>query len=85
MNESTSAKEPTMDTELRRYQIETHLGALRAEAANNRLARGRQDRMAAPISTTKAPNRIDAIMRALGSMTTVRLVDPEQPHHGSRP
>ena len=85
MNEPTSPREPTMDTELRRYQIETHLGTLRAEAANERLARGRQDRMAVPVSTTHAPNRIDAILRALGSMTTVRLVDPDQPHHGSRP
>jgi hypothetical protein len=76
-----------MDTELRRYQVETHQQALRAEAAAERLARGRQDRLTAPVSTFRLPHRGDALRHALATMTTVRLVDAGQtdrPRHGSR-
>lgn len=92
MKEPTRPKEPTMDTELRRYQVETHQQALRAEAHNERLARGRQDRSAAAaaaaVSSVHAPNRIDALLRAINTMSTVRLVDParpDRPRHESRP
>ena len=88
MNEPASPKEPTMDTELRRYQVETHQQGLRAEARNERVARGGQDRIADAVSTVHAPNRIDALLRAINTMSTVRLVDParpDRPRHGSRP
>ena len=89
MNEPASPKEPTMDTELRRYQVETHHRALRAEAANERLARGRQDRIATAVtvSTVHAPNRLDALLHAINTMSTVRLIDPAHPdrsRHGSQ-
>ena len=87
MNEPTRPKEQTMDTELRRYEIETHQQSLRAEARNERLARGCQDRTARPVSTVHPPNRIDALLHAIATMTTVRLADParpERPRHGSR-
>jgi hypothetical protein len=78
MNEPARPKEQTMDTELRRFEVETHQQALRVEARNERLARGRQDRIAtaATVSTVHAPNRIDALLRAIATMTTVRLADP---------
>lgn len=79
MNGPASPKEPTMDTELRRYQVETHHQALRAEAANERLARGRQDRIATAVTTVHATNRIDALLHAIATMTTVRLADPAHP------
>lgn len=90
MSEPASPKEPTMDTELRRFEIETHQQALRAEARNERLARGRQDRIAVAttVSAVHAPNRIDALLRAINTMSTVRLIDPAQPdrpRNGSRP
>lgn len=77
-----------MDTELRRYQVESHQQALRAEAANERLARGGQDRTAAAVSTVHGPNRISALLHAIATATTVRLADPvrpDRPRHGSRP
>ncbi|HET9521468.1 MAG TPA: hypothetical protein VFO73_10515 [Candidatus Limnocylindrales bacterium] len=77
-----------MDTELRRSQVETHQRALRAEAAAERFARGRQDRMTAPVSTVHLSQRGDALRHALATMTTVRLVgagQTDRPRHGSRP
>jgi hypothetical protein len=77
-----------MDTELRRYQIETHQGALRAEAADERLARGGQDRTAAAVATVHVPNRTSALLHAIATATTVRLGDPvrpDRPRHGSHP
>ena len=76
-----------MDAEFRRYQVETHQQALRAEAANERLARGRQDRVGGAGSMVHVAHRVHAIRQALATMTTIRLVESaeaEPRRHGSR-
>jgi hypothetical protein len=54
-----------MDTEIRRLQVDFHQQQLRNEAADNRLARGNQDRTPSPYPTARFPRTIPAAWRRL--------------------
>jgi hypothetical protein len=54
-----------MDTEIRRLQVDFHQQQLRNEAADNRLARGNQDRAGSPHPSVRFPRTIPAAWRRL--------------------
>jgi hypothetical protein len=55
-----------MDSDIRLQQINFHQQQLRAEAAAERLARGRQDRHPSPYPTTHLPRTIRVLRRLVG-------------------
>lgn len=56
-----------MDSEMRRYQVESHQQQLRNEAAAERLARGNKDRVGPVQPTTRLPRTIGALRRLIGT------------------
>ncbi len=56
-----------MDIDSRRLQVDFYQQQLRDEAAANRIARGRQDRIGAPYPTARIPRTLGALRRLVGA------------------
>jgi hypothetical protein len=63
----TDRKERTMDTDIRRMQVEFHQQQLRNEAATERLARAAQNGFVSQERTARIPRTIGALRRLIGT------------------
>jgi hypothetical protein len=68
-NSPTGRKERTMDTDIRRMQVDFRQQQLRDESAAYRLARGGHDREASGDPTARIPRTIGALRRLVGTAT----------------